>query len=255
MEHVIERFTWHYVPFTDYRIPFGGVNASTVLNSLLVIALLLALLWVWARRLSLVPGRGQMLVELLVESWDGLVASTFNAATDPDFEDKRTRFVPLLSALFVYILFSNAIAVLPVPFIQEPTGDLNCTFGLGLFSISCAIFYGLYYSGLKGTLSEMAGPFWETEGATGLAAIAGKASVFLFFPIHVMGDISKLLSLSFRLFGNIVGGATIMAVIFMLARGLFFPLGLSAFFIGFEAAVQAFVFTMLTLVYIAVAIK
>jgi len=99
----------------------------------------------------------------------------------------------------------------------------------------------------------MAGPLWESEGAAWWVSAAGKSSALLFFPIHVIGDVSRMLSVSFRLFGNILGGATIIAVIFMLARGLFFPLVMDSFFLVFEAAVQAYVFTMLTLVYIAVA--
>lgn len=255
MEHVIERFTWHYVPFTDYRIPFGGINMSTVVNTLLVVAVLLVVLWYWVRRFSLVPGRGQMVVELLVGFWDQMVSDTFNPATDPLYEEKRHRFVPFLSPLFAYILLGNLAGALPVPFIQEPTSDLNCTLALGVYCMTYATFYGFYYSGWKGVLSEAAGPFWETKGARGAAAVAGKASALLFFPIHVMGDLSKLLSLSFRLFGNIVGGATIMAVAFMLLRGLYLVVGLEAFFIGFEAIIQAFVFAMLTLAYTAVAIR
>ncbi|MCX5771834.1 MAG: F0F1 ATP synthase subunit A [Candidatus Hydrogenedentes bacterium] len=253
MEHLIERFTWHYVPFTDYRIPLGGVNVSTIVNTLLVMALLLGLLRALTRRKSPAPGRGQALVELLVEGWDKMYSVTFNEAEDPHYEEKRRRLVPYLSALFIFILISNAIVALPVPFVQEPTSDLNCTLALGFLSITCATIYGFHYKGVRGTLKDMAGPLWESEGAAWWASAAGKASALLFFPIHVIGEISRMLSVSFRLFGNILGGATIIAVIFLLARGLFFPLILDSFFLAFEAAIQAYVFSMLTLVYIAVA--
>ncbi|HUW60979.1 MAG TPA: FoF1 ATP synthase subunit a [Candidatus Bathyarchaeia archaeon] len=253
MEHLIERFTWHYVPFTDYRIPLGGINMSTIVNTLLVMALLLGVLRALTRRMLPAPGRGQALAELLVESWDRMYAVTFDEVGDPHYEEKRRRLVPLLSALFIFILISNAIVALPVPFVQEPTSDLNCTLALGFFSLSCATVYGIRYKGVRGTLKEMAGPLWQTESAAWWASAAGKASALLFFPIHVIGEVSRMLSISFRLFGNILGGATIIAVIFLLVRGLFVPLIMDSFFLAFEAAVQAYVFSMLTLVYVAVA--
>ena len=252
MEHLIERFTWHYVPFTDYAIPLGGINMSTVFNTLLTMAVLLGVLRALVRRLSPVPGRGQAMVELLVESWDSMFAVTFDEAADPDYADKRTRFVPLLSALFAYLLVANAIVALPAPFIQEPTADLNCTLAMSFFSLSYATFYGFYYRGVGGALKEMAGPLWDAKRA-GWKSAAGKASALLFFPISVIGEISRMLSLSFRLFGNMLGGATVMAVLFLLVRGLFLPLVLNSFFLAFEAVIQAYVFSMLTLVYIAAA--
>jgi F-type H+-transporting ATPase subunit a len=253
MEHLIQRFTWHYVPFTDCAIPFGGINMSTILNTVLVMSVLLGALWASVRRLSPVPGRGQAMVELLVETWDRSFAATFDEAEDPDYADKRMRFVPLISALFVYLLVANAIVALPLPFIQEPTADLNCTLAMGFFSLSYATFYGFYYRGVGGALKEMAGPLWESEGSSRWKSAVGKCSALLFFPLHVTGEISRMLSLSFRLFGNMLGGATIMAVLFLLVRGLFLPIALNTFFVAFDALIQAYVFSILTLVYIAVA--
>jgi len=253
MENLIERFTWHYLPFTDYAIPFGGINMSTILNTLLVMAVLLGVLRALVRRLSPVPGRGQAMVELLVETWDRTLAVTLDEATDPDYADKRTRFVPLLSAVFAYLLVCNAIVAMPVPFVQEPTADLNCTLAMGFFSLSYATFYGFYYRGVGGALKEMAGPMWESKGSRKWKSAVGKASALLFFPLYVIGEISRMLSLSFRLFGNMLGGATIMAVIFLLARGLFLPMVFNTVFLAFDALIQAYVFSMLTLVYIAAA--
>lgn len=252
MEHISQRFTWHYVPFTDIPLPFGGINASTVFNSLFVIALLLIVLRFSVRRFTRVPDRGQALAELLVELWDGLVTDTFDAGESAE-QDKNRRLVPMLSALFLFILTSNAIAALPLPFIQEPTSDLNCTLALAVFSLSYATYCGFVYHGIRGSLREMAGPMWEMEGASFFSAAAGKASGLLFFSLHVGSIISRVISLSFRLFGNILGGAVIMAIVFLLTRGLYFPLLVNSFFVMFEAAVQAFVFSMLTLVYIAMA--
>ena len=74
-------------------------------------------------------------------------------------------------------------------------------------------------------------------------------------PLNVVGEIAKVISISFRLFGNIKGGAIIILVVSFLVRYLVLPVPLSLFFVFFVGTVQAFVFTMLTLTYIAVAIK
>ena len=257
MEHITQRFTWHYVPFTDVQLPLGGINVSTVVNTLLVVTFLLILLRFSLRRMSRTPGRAQALIELLVEMWDSVAADTLDTgeAENHDQENKIRRLVPLLSAMFLFILTCNAIAALPLPFIQEPTTDPNCTFALGIFSLAYATYCGFVYRGIRGSLREMAGPMWEMEGASFVGAAAGKATGLLFFPLHITSILARVMSLSFRLFGNIMGGAVIMAVVFLLTRGLVFPLLVNSFFIMFEAAVQAFVFTMLTLVYTAVAIQ
>src|SRR5690606_28978236 len=102
---------------------------------------------------------------------------------------------------------------------------------------------------------ELLGPLWHQEGVTGGAAVAGKLSSLFFFPLNVIGEMAKVISISFRLFGNIIGGSIIIVVISYLIHYMLLPIGLDFFFIFFVGAVQAFVFTMLTLTYIAVAIK
>ena len=72
-----------------------------------------------------------------------------------------------------------------------------------------------------------------------------------FFPLHIIETFSRVLSISCRLFGNITGAAIIITVVSALTYGMVVPLGLYAFFLVFESAVQAFVFSMLALIYIA----
>jgi F-type H+-transporting ATPase subunit a len=88
-----------------------------------------------------------------------------------------------------------------------------------------------------------------------LAATLGKLSALFFFPLHLIETLSRMLSISCRLFGNITGAAIVLTVLSTLSYGLVLPLGLNAFFLVFESAVQAFVFSMLTLIYIATSIQ
>jgi F-type H+-transporting ATPase subunit a len=85
--------------------------------------------------------------------------------------------------------------------------------------------------------------------------VAGKLSTLFFFPLNIIGEISKVVSISFRIFGNILGGAIIITVVSHLTFYFVFPIGLNLYFVFFVGLVQAFVFTMLTLTYIAVGIK
>ena len=96
---------------------------------------------------------------------------------------------------------------------------------------------------------KLMGPLWTDKGAM------NKASVLFFLPLNVISEMSKVVSISFRLFGNIIGGSIIIVVVSTLVYNTAFPIGLDLFFIFFVGTVQAFVFTMLTLTYIAVAIK
>ena len=77
---------------------------------------------------------------------------------------------------------------------------------------------------------------------------------FVMLPLNVIGEIAKGVSLSFRLFGNILGGSIIVIVISYLVKYTVIPVGLNLFFGLFVGTIQAFVFTMLAMTYIAVAI-
>ena len=79
--------------------------------------------------------------------------------------------------------------------------------------------------------------------------------IFFMMPLNVIGELAKVISISFRLFGNIMGGSIIILVVSHLIYSIVLPPLLNAFFGLFVGAIQAFVFTMLTLVYISVQVK
>lgn len=252
MERIGERLIWQYIPYTDIALPMGGLNAITVANTLVVMALLLGLCRLGIRRLAMVPGRGQIMVEMLAGLFDSLVATSLELPT----RRENRRYLPLILVLFVFLLLSNFMSFLPTHFFEEPTADINCTLALAILGFTVAIYSGIRAKGAGGFFEELLGPLWHQEGATGGALIAGKLSALFFLPLNVIGEFAKIVSISFRLFGNIIGGGIIIIVVSTLVYH-FSPLsvGLNLFFIFFVGTVQAFVFTMLTLTYIAVAIK
>ncbi len=119
-----------------------------------------------------------------------------------------------------------------------------------------ATYCGIRIKGIRTYFEELLGPLWSQEDAAGSALIMGKLSALFFFPLNIIGELAKVVSISFRIFGNILGGGIIIIVISNLIW-YFSPMlvGMNLFFVFFVGMVQAFVFTMLTLTYIAVAIK
>lgn len=251
METIGDRLVWYYIPFTDIALPGGGVNVLTVFNTLAVMALLWTFMYFGARRMQQTPGRAQAALEQFVTLFDGLVSSSLEL---PEKRQNRA-FLPLIASLFVFLLLSNFMGFFPTHYFEEPTADINCTLALGMMAMVIATYCGVRAKGVGGYFKELLGPMWDTPDAKGFALIAGKASALFFFPLNVIGEMAKVVSISFRLFGNIIGGAIIIVVVSSLVYNVFLPIGLDLFFIFFVGTVQAFVFTMLTLTYIAVAIK
>ncbi len=252
MESIGERLIWYYVPFTDIPIPLGGVNILTVFNATLVMVVLLVLARLAVRKFAMVPSRGQLAVELYTGIFDNLVTSSLELES----REKNRRFFPLIGTLFLYLILSNFIGFVPTHFFEEPTADINCTLGLGLLGMFIATWCAIKTKGMGGYVEELLGPMWDQPDATGAAKIAGKLSAIFFFPLNIIGELAKVVSISFRLFGNIVGGSIIIIVVSNLVYHFsLLAVGLDLFFIFFVGTVQAFVFTMLTLTYIAVAIK
>ena len=251
MEYLGHRLVWHYIPFTNLEIPFGGVNILTFANTAFVFVVALGLLWLGARKRETIPGRGQMLFEFLIQ--------TFRDMLEPSVKQEHLRIarrsLPVIMSLFYFILVSNAIVLLPIPHVEEPTGDLNCTFALAVVAVTYAILSGIRQSGLKGTFGEFCGPFWHQENQSGWGFYAGKLSALFFFPLRILEEISRMISLSCRLFGNIFGVAIVIAVVSSITYYVMVPLALYGVLVVFEAGLQAFVFATLSVTYLSSAVN
>ncbi len=204
------------------------VNSTTITMTWVVIGFILAFAWVATRRRGLVPGPWQQLAELVVQWFKELVSDALG-------ETYKERYFPLICALFIFLLMCNWIGVLPG--MDEPTKDINTTLGLGVMGFVIAHGTAIKVKGLKQYLKEYFEP------------------MFFLMPLNVVGEVAKVISISFRLFGNIMGGSIIIIVVSHLVYGLLLPPFLYGFFGLFVGTVQAFVFTMLTLVYISVQIR
>lgn len=204
-----------------------SVNAVTVVMSWVVMAILVILGAAVAHRPHLVPGPLQGLAEVVVESFRSLVNESLGRL--------GPRYFSFITALFLFVLVSNWIGM--VPWLEEPTRDLNTALVLGALGFVVTHVTAVRVKGWRAYAREYFQPF------------------FLMFPLNVIGELAKVVSISFRLYGNIMGGAIIIMVVSRLVRQLVLPPLLNVFFGAFVGTVQAFVFAMLTLTYISVAIR
>ena len=243
--------------------PLGGaggfwtVNVDTLVTTLVLGVVCFGFMW-WITRkaTSQVPSKTQAFVELAVEFVDNQVKGVYHG---------ESRLVaPIALTTFVLVLFMNAMDFLPVDimaWIYEhvfhqhnwrgvPTADVNTTFALALSVFALMIFYSIKVKGLGGWVHEL---FCSPFGSNPLLWPAN----LLFNAVEY---ISKPLSHSLRLYGNMYAGELIFLLLWLLAAagigwaGLSFVLGLGwAIFHILIVALQAYIFMMLTIVYIAMA--
>ena len=192
---------------------------------------------------KLVPGRGQNVFEWFYEFLSDFGLGIAGAAAKP--------YIPLFIAFFMLILFSNWSGLLPlvgrVEWLRAPTSDVNITLGLALVSFMYFEFQGFRRLGVGGYLGKFfpLGEFRNGIAAGGIALFVGL--------VELMLEFVKPVTLSMRLFGNIYGGEVALGVITALTIA-FIPVGL----LGLEVmlnAIQALIFSILTLLFIVLAIE
>ena len=204
------------------------LNKDTLIMTWIVMAFLILFSLLATRQNKVVPNPLQSAAELMVGTWADLVDDSL------DIKESR-KYFPLVCTTFLLVWIANLIGV--IPFLSEPTADLNTTLSLGLLGFLVAHYSGIRFKGLKAYLKGYFEP------------------IFFMMPLNLIGELAKIVSISFRLFGNIMGGSIIILVVSYLVYSLVLPPFLYAFFGLFVGTVQAFVFAMLTLVYIVVQIK
>jgi F-type H+-transporting ATPase subunit a len=220
---------------------------NSMVGALLASVVLGIAAWYITRRSSLIPGRLQSALELPVELMTGIISAS---------SSRWRGYVALILGFFLMILAANWIGLLPgvgtigithvdasgheafVPAVRPASADLNFTLGLAIVAFIMFIYWGIRANGAGGYLKELIGePRYMAP---------------LMFPINLISELSRLISLSMRLFGNVFAGEVLLATMIALA-----PILIPAVFLGLEALfgfVQALVFSLLAMTYIATAI-
>ena len=203
-------------------------NTETILMTWIVMGALVLFGILATRKIDFLPNPFQVFGELIVSSFYGLTEDALN-------EEMAKKYFPLICSLFMFLLLRNWLGVIPK--LSEPTKDLNTPLGLGIMGFLIAHHSGIKTKGFKAYAKEYFEP------------------IFFMAPLNVIGELAKVVSISFRLFGNIMGGAIIILVVSHLIYSVALPPVLICFFSLFIGTIQAFVFTMLTLVYISVQVN
>lgn len=267
----------------------GPIEVTNSMATMWVImALIILVFWAAARKGALIPGRFQSAIEMVVDFVSNLVYGTAGRKFG-------AKILPIIFGLFVFIWIANLSGLLPgvgtigyyeeeshpeivldgdhadeahdeaaaeegadsavaatddhaeeehhkvlVPFIRPPNADLNMTLAMALLAVGAVQVYGIRAHGFGGRIKHMADP------------------PFL-FPIEVIGEASRVVSLSARLFGNVFAGEVLLGVMFALGAALkiaVLPMVFPVVFLGLEllfGTIQALVFSLLTLIYLTLA--
>ena len=213
------------IPLLGHNI---AINLEVILMTWIVFAVLIVFGLFASRKKNILPRPIQVLGELIVSLLYGLTEDALG-------KDHAEKYAPLVCALFMFLLVSNWLGI--IPHLEEPTKDLNTRLGLGVLGFVIAHYAGIKSKGFKAYIKEYFQP------------------IFFMMPLNVIGELAKIVSISFRLFGNIMGGSIIILVVSYLTYSVVLPPFLYAFFALFVGTIQAFVFTMLTVVYISVQVK
>lgn len=221
-------------------LDLGFVQISeTVTVTWFIMAVLIIFAYFGGRNLKKVPGKFQIVVETIVGGINGLTKTTMG--------EHNMAFAPYVGTLLLFIGISNIAGLFAL---RPPTADINTTMSLAIMTFILIHFMGMKSKGVGSYLKGFTEPM-----------------PFL-LPLNIMGELATPISLSFRLFGNIVGGLIIMNLLYGMLGGFStallglanFPIlqiGLPAvlhiYFDLFAGLLQSFIFTMLTMVFISIA--
>ena len=211
------------IPFTD--ISFNIVITEAIITSWIIMAGLILWAFLATRKMKLVPTGLQNSAEIVVETINNFVKGLMG-------EHHYRAFAPYIGTLGLYLLFSNTVGALF--FAKPPTRDFAIPLALAIMTIVLVVGAGLKYKGLKGWFKGLFEP------------------MVIMFPFNLLEYIIKPLSLCMRLFGNILGAYILMHMLIHLPIA---PAIACFYFDLFDGGLQAFVFTLLTTLYIAEAIE
>lgn len=204
----------------------GLILSQTVITTWFIMLVLILFAVYARRRMDSVPKGIQNFMEMLVEAIYNLTKQTMGP--------ERVAFAPYVGTILLFIGISNISGLFGI---RPPTSDLNTTFALAIMTFCMTHYFGLKYKGfdyIKGFLE----PFP------------------LLLPMNIIGELANPISLSFRLFGNILGGLIIMNLLYG-ALGMWgiipVPAVLHVYFDVFAGLLQSFIFTMLTMVFVSMA--
>jgi F-type H+-transporting ATPase subunit a len=216
----------HPIFFIDSILSGLGLHPqgyTHVTHAWLVMGILLVVALLFAKGVQLLPRKGQNVLEVVIDGLETFMVEI----TGPE----GRFFFPYIATIFLFILVSNLIGLIPGFF--SPTANLNTTLALALCTFIYTHIIGIKFHGVK-YIKHFTGPVWWL--------------IPLMFPIELIGHLARVMSLSVRLFGNIFGKETVLTILFALAGAYLAPLPI--LFLGILVSfIQALVFMLLATMY------
>lgn len=212
--------------FFGHEVWITTTHVCLLIVLLVIIGFAIAANRVMARGTE-VPGGFQNVVELIVEKLDGMIDNTMGR--------NGVKFRNYIGTIFIFILISNIAGIFGL---RSPTADYGVTLPLALITFTLIHFNKFKHQKVSGVIKGWCEPwvFW--------------------LPINIIGDIAVPVSLSLRLFANVLSGTIIMSLVYGLLKwfALIWPAALHVYFDLFSGAIQTYVFCMLSMTYISDAI-
>ena len=237
----------HVVLKAEEIATFGGFPiTNSLLMTWIVVAILIGFAVMFSRKVKMIPGKLQAGIEWVFEGILGYMSEVLES------EKLARRFFPLIMTIFLFVFLANELAFIPgvgtvgldnghgglIPFLRAPSADLNMTLALAVISFLVIEITGLVQLGFF----KYAGKYINFSSPVNFAVGI----------IEIVSNLGRLVSFSFRLFGNVFAGEVMLVVV-----AFFVPYLLPVPLMGFEVFVgfiQAVVFAMLTLFFIKLAI-
>lgn len=228
---------------------FAGLPVTNTLVMSVGAAGLLVSLGIPLRKAGLIPAFFQNLIEIVTEKFLDLMQGMFGS------REKAEQYFPLIATIFLFVLLSNWLGILPgigslgyyetmhgketfVPFFRSAASDLNFTLALGVVAVMAVNFFGIAAIGLR----KHIGKFFSLKSPLD----------FFVGVLEFISEFAKMISFSFRLFGNVFAGEVLLVITAFLAPYIVpLPFLFLEIFVGF---IQALVFSMLTMVFISIAV-
>jgi F0F1-type ATP synthase, subunit a len=236
-----------YIHLFGYNIPIS----DSIIMMWLIMAVIIILAIIFTRNLKTIPTGKQNVVELIVDAINNLIKGNIGHHWRP--------FAPYFGTIIIFLVFANTVSLfsllptgeelykitglkffenIPQFAILPPTKDYNVTLAMALMTVFLILFSGIKYKGFKGWLK---GFLYPTP---------------IMLPFHILDYGTRTLSLSLRLFGNILAGYIILELLYsaIIPVKFLIPIG-SAFFDIFDALLQAYIFVFLSSIYISEAVE
>ncbi len=233
----VEKYQWSLGYFIGTDHPFLHINAFTIIYTWITLCVIALILFIGRYLLSQRDSIGYFITISLVQFFVDLINQTLATFSFNHFT--------FITTTFCFVLACNIVSI--IPWMEEPTTDLNTTLALGLIAFFYTQGASIRAMGVWPYIKSYFSPF------------------FIMLPLNIIGKLATVVSISFRLFGNIYGGSIISSIYFGAIRGKFLlefiglisglNLVMVLFFGIFEGFLQAFVFSMLSLTYLSIALQ